>query len=709
MTRPIFCFARTFCPTLTVTESQDIQATLTVEFSSGCTESISTIVPVNIFAPPTLDDAWFSCTGQNVELNPNGSADFNYQWSAPGSASVNNANATNPMATLTETTTFFVTITNSTGTGTCQSVQEVTVEVPETILTMQPLPDVALCSEEDVTLTANTTGASAIQWSTDPDFTNIISSSKNDNNSHRFNFDSDVHINKNLYLTVRPSFDFNNSNNISIRDEESKNNLDELINSSNSLNSSESETKNFRTNFSLTQKMGKKGSFLKFRINGSANTRNGDNFTQSKTEIFGSNPSVLDRNQLSKTQNESSSINTNITYRLPLLANKLFLNFGVNLSNRKNENKKTTHDFDPVLQEFNLYNLDLSDDSKSLYASSSSNMSVTFRNKKWYSNIGVNYITNSQENIDNLRSHLSLKKEFNALNFSSRVRYNLTKKTHFTTHYNVRNSNPSLNQLNPFIDISNPLNIVTGNPDLESAKNHSFGIKFNSYNTQKKTSFYGNINASIQDNKVVSKTTILDDFVRYTSYTNVNGSYRVNFYTGFGKTYKFNTDTSLRINLNASANYSNAINFSNDILYTSKNTSFSPNVRFTFNWKNILEVSPRYRVSITKTDFDIDKFEDKEFVNHEALAKQKEEKPNRRLVGFELVEKGIPRKDYTILDESGNEIGRVTSGTMSPSTNKAIGLGYVKREFAKAGSKIWIQIRNKQVGAEVVKPPFYKA
>ncbi|MGB0428711.1 MAG: glycine cleavage system aminomethyltransferase GcvT, partial [Flavobacteriales bacterium] len=94
----------------------------------------------------------------------------------------------------------------------------------------------------------------------------------------------------------------------------------------------------------------------------------------------------------------------------------------------------------------------------------------------------------------------------------------------------------------------------------------------------------------------------------------------------------------------------------------------------------------------------------KAFINHEALAKQKEEKPSRRLVGFELTEKGIPRTDYTIVDESGNEIGRVTSGTMSPSTNKAIGLGYVKREFAKAGSKIWIQIRNKQVGAEVVKP-----
>jgi len=161
-------------PQLTVTETQDVQATLTVEFSGGCTETIETTIPVNIFTPPTLNDQFFSCTGQSVELNPNGTGDtFNYQWSASGGASLNNANAVNPTATLSQTTTFVATITNTD--GGCQSIQEVTVEVPETILLMQPLPDVALCDEVEVTLTANTVGASTIQWATDADFTNIIS------------------------------------------------------------------------------------------------------------------------------------------------------------------------------------------------------------------------------------------------------------------------------------------------------------------------------------------------------------------------------------------------------------------------------------------------------------------------------------------------------------------------------------------------------
>ena len=98
----------------------------------------------------------------------------------------------------------------------------------------------------------------------------------------------------------------------------------------------------------------------------------------------------------------------------------------------------------------------------------------------------------------------------------------------------------------------------------------------------------------------------------------------------------------------------------------------------------------------------------KEFVNSEALKQQKQEGITRKLVGFELIERGIPRHDYIIADEKGNEIGVVTSGTMSPSTGKAIGLGYVTKEFSKADSKIFIKVRKKNIEAKVVKLPFYK-
>lgn len=98
----------------------------------------------------------------------------------------------------------------------------------------------------------------------------------------------------------------------------------------------------------------------------------------------------------------------------------------------------------------------------------------------------------------------------------------------------------------------------------------------------------------------------------------------------------------------------------------------------------------------------------KEFVNSKNLLHQKESGVDRRLRAFELQTKGIPRQGYDIVDENGNIIGAVTSGTMSPSLKKGIGLGYVNSSHTKFGTEIFIQVRNKSLPAIVVKLPFYK-
>jgi aminomethyltransferase len=97
-----------------------------------------------------------------------------------------------------------------------------------------------------------------------------------------------------------------------------------------------------------------------------------------------------------------------------------------------------------------------------------------------------------------------------------------------------------------------------------------------------------------------------------------------------------------------------------------------------------------------------------EFIDKDVCVRMKQEGLSRKLVGFEMIDKGIPRHDYIILDSEGNEIGKVTSGTQGPAVKKAIGMGYVKSEFSKVGSEIFIQIRDKKLRASIVKMPFYK-
>ncbi len=98
----------------------------------------------------------------------------------------------------------------------------------------------------------------------------------------------------------------------------------------------------------------------------------------------------------------------------------------------------------------------------------------------------------------------------------------------------------------------------------------------------------------------------------------------------------------------------------------------------------------------------------KNFVASDIIKAQKENGILRKLVAFEMLEKGIPRSGYEILNSEGEVIGKVTSGTMSPILNKGIGMGYVKIGFAKVDSELLIQVRNKQLKAKIVKPPFVK-
>lgn len=98
----------------------------------------------------------------------------------------------------------------------------------------------------------------------------------------------------------------------------------------------------------------------------------------------------------------------------------------------------------------------------------------------------------------------------------------------------------------------------------------------------------------------------------------------------------------------------------------------------------------------------------KKFINSEALKLQKEQGVSKKLIAFEMQERAVPRHDYEIVDAQGNQIGIVTSGTMSPSLNKGIGLGYVTSQNSTIGHEIFIKIRKNNVLAKVVKLPFYK-
>ena len=98
----------------------------------------------------------------------------------------------------------------------------------------------------------------------------------------------------------------------------------------------------------------------------------------------------------------------------------------------------------------------------------------------------------------------------------------------------------------------------------------------------------------------------------------------------------------------------------------------------------------------------------KDFVDSKILKKQKENGVTKKLAAFKMIDRGIPRKEYEIKDADGNTIGVVTSGTSSPSLKLGIGMGYISKELSKVGMEVFIEIRGRQLKAEIVKLPFVK-
>ena len=98
----------------------------------------------------------------------------------------------------------------------------------------------------------------------------------------------------------------------------------------------------------------------------------------------------------------------------------------------------------------------------------------------------------------------------------------------------------------------------------------------------------------------------------------------------------------------------------------------------------------------------------KDFNNSDNLRRQKDEGVERQLTGFKMIDRGIPRQGYDLVDSEGGKIGVVTSGTQSPSLNQGIGMGYLKKEYTQPGSEIYVEIRGRRLKAEVVKLPFYQ-
>lgn len=447
-------------------------------------------------------------------------------------------------------------------------------------------------------------------------FTDFDSNSTNDSYSHSANLELEVELDSTLRIDFEPSISSSKNTRDYARNEESRNSDNEVTNQSDSDSFIENIGNSFRNELDITKRIGSKGSFLRIGIDTENNKTTSEDFLTSETEVFGDNPETISRNQFTDGRQDLSRLSTNITYRLPLKGEEWSMDFTYRYWTEKQVDEKSTYDFDDNTQGYDIFNTDLSTDFEYKNSRSVPEIRLSYRDKQTSLRIGGSYVFRTLESKDGLRPILNLKRKFEAMEMYSRFRHRFSPKSSISLRYSLDNRPPNTRQLQPFEDVSNPLNTVVGNPNLKPSNSHSINLHYNNYDFQKKTNLYTYMGANFVNDQVVSKTTIDDNFVRNTTYTNVNGTY--NSYLGGGAsiTKRLDTVKTLRIGTRISGNINKFVNFNNDVKYSAVNTSLTPSLELSFNWKDVMEITPEYRVSYTRSKYDIDQFENQEFLRH---------------------------------------------------------------------------------------------
>jgi hypothetical protein len=429
--------------------------------------------------------------------------------------------------------------------------------------------------------------------------------SDNLNNSHRLNLSADIAIDSFHSIKISPSFGYQETRNSSYSTYQTLSEEQQLANQGFSNNNSNGHGVNFRNDLLFRKKFHRQGRTLSFSLQNSFNNSESAGSLLSVNRFYNTDgaPAVIDSiNQHNTISGNLNSYNARAVYTEPLFRRSL-MEFSVGHSNTISSSDKVTYDYNGRNGKFDQLNPALTNNFENSYGYTNAGLRLRTQQKNFNLAVGLNWqqaalegkiIAGTQDSV--------ISKTFYNLLPSLRFRYNFSRYRNLSINYAAITNQPNMSQLQPVPDITDPLNIKEGNPDLKQEVTHAVQLNFISVNPFKNKNLFAFFNLQETQNKIVNADVVDSLGIKHTRPVNVNGVYNMTGNFNLGLPLSFLNG---RVHYSSNMGYSKNKQLINGVQSTINTFTFGPTLRFDLSPTDKLDLSFDAGLNYYKTTYSL--------------------------------------------------------------------------------------------------------
>lgn len=453
------------------------------------------------------------------------------------------------------------------------------------------------------TVTKNETKANYAELKSDGNnYTESDAKSRNENTGNKANFEFEYKVNPDTRIVFQPKIEQNRSNSDS---ESFSNTVDDnqvALNESKSKSYKESTSTSFGNTINFNKAFKKKSQNLSFVFSNSNSKSDSDGINMSETVFHqGNRPDDL-RNQNGKTESSSDSYSAELECTEPI-TDSLRIRLGSDFGWSNNVNDVKTYDYDAATGTYSSLNNAFTNYTTSTKNSIAPKAGLTFEKNKFTFNFDS---STSIVNFDNhsfyLNKNTDLDQKYILPYGSAQIRYSVDRTKGVTIRYEYSNSLPSSGQLLPVANLTNPLNTVIGNPDLNPTEKNSLNIFYRNFDMRTRSGYGLFAKADFFDNDIVSFSNFDSSGKKNTTYKNISGTYTTSVGGNWGQTIKSEAST-FRYGLGLNGSFSLDKGYTNGVLYDAKSLGISPRVYMSYDYGELLTIAPSYSLSYNESRY----------------------------------------------------------------------------------------------------------